>query len=307
MPSGSHSGGGFGGHSGGFSGGGHSSWGGHSGSGGSSAPLFPRATRGGRSVVIIGGFGGHRGRYVQSGLFSLLQFMLVIGFMMLFFGGIVAAAASPGTVKSNYQKDYDYYQSIIEIAESDPDKMLTTGAVITDRFMGKSGNKYYLTYVFYTASDQAVEGYTFTTYTAEDMKRPEYQIGETIVLALNCKVSQITVNTDSVDLHYKNTTLWDDDDFVTDYNSAKRGQTIGIVLVVVGVLLMAGAVVLFIVKSKKDDGSETTTVSTKENKVYCKYCGAMLKSGAVKCDNCGASLTESKMEETSSTTIKTKK
>ncbi len=307
MPSGSHGGGG--GHSGGFSGGG-GSWGGHSGGGSSSSsPIFPRSTRGGRSVVIIGGFGGHGGRYVTSGIFSLLQVMLTFAFLMVFFGIILASSASPSGVQRDYQHDYDYYQNMIAYAETDPNYLLTTGAVITDRFMGKGGNKYYLTYRFYTSgpSHIAVDGYTYTTYTLEDLKKPELQVGQTIVLALNCRNDQITTSTDSIDIQYKNTTLWDDDDFVHDYKTAKTTQTVGIVVIVVGLLLGAGAIALFIIKSKKDDGDESsTTVTTKVSKEYCKYCGTLLKPGSVKCDNCGASLTDTRSVETSSTTISNK-
>ena len=309
MPSGSHSGGG--GHSGGFSGGG-GSWGGHSGhGGGSSSPIFPRSTRNGHSVVIIGGFGGHPGRYVRSGIFTLISALLWLGiFMALFFGVVFLGSENANTavVMADYQHDYDYYQAMISYAEENPEYMLTTGATITDRFIGKGGNKYYLTYKFYTSdTHRIVEGYTYTTYTLDDLKKPEFQVGQTIVLALNCKNTEITSATDSIDINYKNTTLWDDDDFVTDYNSAKGFRIFAIVSLVVGISCIVAAVTLFIVYSKKDNGETTeTTVSTKERKEYCKYCGTLLKSGASKCDNCGASITENKMEETSSTTVTTK-
>lgn len=298
MPSGSHSGGG--GHSGGFSGGG--SWGSHSGShssgNGSSSYTILSGKRNGRSVVIFAGFGGHNGRYIGSNIFAVFVVMLILGIMFLAIG--FGSIGSPAEVKQNYQHDYDYYQSMIRYAENNPEYMLMTGAIITDRFIGKGGNKYYLTYEFYTSVDhKVVKGYTYTTYTLEDLERPELQVGQTIVLALNCKNTQITLSTDSIDLNYKNTKLEDDDDFIYDYNNAKKSVGIGITISIFGVALIVGAVVLFIVKQKKDDETEPSTISVpkEKKKEYCKYCNSLLKEGALKCDNCGASVVSSSNNE----------
>lgn len=295
MPSGSHSGGG--GHSGGFSGGG--SWGSHSGgSHGSSSYTISSGKRNGRSVVIFTGLGGHNGRYIGSSIFTLFVIMMIIGFMMFVFG--FSSIGSPAEVKENYQHDYNYYQSMIRYAENHPEYMLVAGATITDRFIGKGGNKYYLTYEFYTSVDnEVVKGYTYTTYTLEDLERPELQVGQTIVLALNCKNTQITLSTDSIDLNYKNTKLEDDDDFIYDYNSAKKSVGIGITISIIGVALIVGAVILFVLKQKKDDNPESSTVEPvqEKKKEYCKYCGTLLKDGALKCDNCGASVSVSSDKE----------
>ena len=295
MPSGSHSGGG--GHSGGFSGGG--SWGGHSGGShssgnGNSLYTISSGKRNGRSVVIFTGFGGHNGRYIGSNIFTLSVVMLIFGFMLLVFG--FSSMGSPAEVKQNYQHDYDYYQSMIRYAENNPEYMLTTGATITDRFIGKGGNKYYLTYEFYTSADnEAVKGYTYTTYTLEDLEKSELQVGQTIVLALNCKNTQITLSTDSIDLNYKNTKLEDDDDFICDYNNAKKSVGIGVTISIIGVALIAGSVILFVVQQKRDENPESSTVAPvqEKKKEYCKYCGALLKDGTLKCDNCGASVVAS--------------
>ena len=301
MPSGSHSGGG--GHSGGFSGGG--SWGGHSGgshrSGSdSSSYTISSGKRNGRSVVIFTGLGGHNGRYIRSSVFTLFVIMIMMfGFMLFVFG--LGSMGSPAEVKENYQHDYNYYQSMIRYAENNPEYMLTTGAIITDRLIGKGGNKYYLAYMFYTSiNHQAVKGYTYTTYTLEDLERPELQVGQTIALALNCKNTQLTFSTDSIDLNYKNTTLEDDGDFIYDYNIAKKSVDIGITISLIGVaLIIVGAVILFVLKQKKDDNPELSTVESvqEKKKEYCTYCGALLKDGALKCDNCGASVSVSSDKE----------
>ena len=305
MPSGSGFGGGGGHFGGGFSGGGH----GHSSS--SSSSSRSRGMVNGRSVVIYHGYRGNR-YYVSSGVSSAMSFMsffaiclIAIGIILLNLGYTVAADNKQAI--QTIEQDYAKYQNMIKTAETFSDYMLLTtdenAAVITKQEKCDRSDKYFLRYAFKDKNGYVVEGYTFCTYTREDMLKMQYQEGQKIQLALSTRKDAITQNTNSIDYNYKYTTIEDDGDYIALKNKDVKGMERGFKLggyfaLFGGIALIVVSVVMYYKKRKiyEENQKEQEVAKQKAEEAarpksnFCVYCGAKIPSQDIKCPSCGASV-----------------
>ena len=307
MPSGSGFSGG-GGHGGGHSGGGFSGGHGHGTSSGSSSRS--RGVVNGRSVIIINGYRGNR-YYVSNGVSSGLSIMGFFAFMLAIFGiillslGYSIADQTAQDIKI-IEQDYAKYQSMIKTAENNNEYMLFTtdenAAVITMQEKCDRSDKYFLRYEFKDKNGYTVEGYTFCTYTQEDMLKAEYQEGQKIQLALSTKKTEITQRTNSIDYNYKNTKIEDDGDYIAltnkDVKGIERGFKVGGYFALFGgISLIVASTVLYYKKRKIYEENQSSTTAPEatqpkpnSNSTFCMYCGSKISADDAKCSSCGASV-----------------
>ena len=163
MPSGSHGGGGGGGHfGGGFSGGSH-----FGGSGGGShfgGSYYHGPRRPGRAPIVFHYFywGGHRyaiGNDDRTKIRSLIGACAVVLLLML---SIIIVIVNSFNSINKIKKDYVYYQDMIAYAEQHPEYIIT--GKVQSKFYNEDAEKWYLTYYFYTDDSIRVNGYTFSVY-----------------------------------------------------------------------------------------------------------------------------------------------
>ena len=298
MPSGRGFSGGGGGHfGGGFSGGGH----GHSSSSGSSSRS--RGTVNGHSVVIFNGFGGRR-YYVSNGVSSGMSIMsffaiclIAIGIILLNLGYTVAADNKQAI--QTIEQDYAKYQSFVTRATNNPDYKTTANVIAKERY--KSSDKYCLRYEFKDKNGQMVEGYTFYTYTEAEANEA-FMLDE-LEIALDTLNTKITQLTDSVDMHYGQTTLEDDAEYLylisKDVKGIERGFKLGGYFALLGgIALIVVSIVIYYKKRKLyEENQKAQEVAKKEaeeaakpKSKFCVYCGSKISEQDKKCSSCGASV-----------------
>lgn len=284
MPSGSH-----GGSSGSHSSGGSSS--GRSGGGGfstySSRSRVPRRFRWGRSVYII--------PTKHAGKLAIVSVLIPICFLALMFGFIFFMTAKQEIKK--IETDYYYYQDMIDNAESNPEYMKT--GIVTDHFYNEDCDKWYYTYKIQRDDVDWVwlEGYTYSCYTREQVK--QIPIDSVIQIAVNTR--DVTGDTDSIPLDYKDMPLERDGEYV----DAKGERTLGVWILIIGgialgVDIIVGVVMVVKYKEKKVEGDFGTPMErewinkmdneTKRTTKHCDYCGEIVDINARKCPSCGARL-----------------
>ena len=287
MPSGSHGGGGGGSHFGGSSGGSH--FGGGSGRhfGGS---YYHGPRRPGRAPIHFHFFyfGGRRYSVAsddRSNIFGMIFGCIICLFFAVVMGFSIGSATN--SVKK-IENDYLYYQDMIAYAEEHTEYQVT--ANVQTFFENEDCGKYYVTYYFYTASSQRVDGYTFSIYTYNQAKTIK-QNG-TILLAVD--EYPVTTQTDSINMDYKNLPLSEDG----EYQVAKGQIRTNIIIEVAIVGVFALLVVLTIRQIKQNveqvpEGSQPKT----SKKYICTYCGAKLKETDTTCPKCGSSTIETIVEK----------
>ena len=270
MPSGSHRGIG-GSHGGSFGGSGGS----HDRGGGSHGPAGGGFHRGPRVIMFFG-----HPHYISSAKGSwisvLSMFAILAGFVP--FVMIVCNLANNGQIRK-IEEDYQYYQNMIERAETNPD--YKKEATITGQFCLDGYQKWYLTYTIEQDNGELLEGDTYSIYTLEDLKK--YPIDTVVYAAVDSKTVKKT--SDSILMDYKNTTLLDDYSYVL----SQKSRTIYIVVMIVDVLVLVGILVAIVMLIQKSAASEEQEKQRQEE-LYrkCPYCGAKVKNTRDKCPNCAS-------------------
>lgn len=287
MPSGSHGGGG-GSHSSGGSSSGGGSWGGSSSGGGRShSPMYIR-WRGSRY-------------YISSGKASTIRTLFSVALFLCFFVAVcVFAVVSTNHYITKIETDRIYYIQMIEYAEEHTEYQKE--GEITGRFYNEDFEKWYITYSIPYGNYQQfdLDGYTFSVYTTEDMKKPEFQVGKKLIFAVDNP--DVDMFTDSINMEYKNIPLENDGEYV--YNVRSRNSTIGVVCALVAIIVTL--VTIAIVKIKKsvqnEDnlGKQISTIlaetkannknneQTEQKPKQCIYCGNYLDESDKKCPSCGS-------------------
>ena len=284
MPSGSH-GGSSGSHSSGGSsfGGGGSSFGGS----GRSSPPSPMHFR-------------WRGNsyYISGGKASTIRFFFVFGVFLLFFG--LACVASFFSAKETIQKivtDQAYYINMIEYAEEHPEYQKE--GEITGRFYNEDVDRWYITYSLPTMAGGILKGYTFSVYSTEDMKKPEFQVGQPLTLAVDNP--NVNILTDSINMEYKNIPLENDGEYLQAIRSRNSSIIIACVFGAVAITL----IVVGFVKIKKEAQNEaelgkvtagnsvlgnngSSQKANEQKPRHCVYCGNYVSDEDKKCPSCGS-------------------
>lgn len=275
MPSGSHGGGG-GSHGGGFGGGSH--FGGGRRSSGSS--------RRSPTPIRFWFFGHHY--YVPAGKTSVIRGLFTAFFVLILFG----LMATLGLVTANNQiddikVDRVRYLNMISRATSDPSFQRT--GKITGTFRNDSG-KWYFTYSLETNDGQTLEGYTFSVYTLEEID--QFVVGDPVLLAVDSRI--VTMQTDSIDMGYKDIPLENDGEYIGAQNSRRTA----LIVMVVCFGASVAVAVLACVKAKKSmqlneqEKEQASSQSSSENVKRCKYCGSKQNPEDTNCPNCGASFVD---------------
>ena len=294
MPSGSHSGG--------SRGGSHSSGGARSSSSYSSSSRSSSSHH--HSSGRVGGSWGHHhhhhyhrpvrfwwGRtYVinNSGAASILSVLIGI-FLFLTIALVFIGSLTITSVNNDIkyiEADYRYYCDMIDASYSDPTKQVD--AIITGKYLSDTCDKYYLTYKIYTTMGSELEGFTYSMYTADEIRG--YQIGSVIKCAVDS--NPITQRTDSVNLDYKGALDRDG-----EYIAAKELRKNAIIVIFVFGAIDLMLLVIIVKKVKKNAEEErvakktSTSMGAMSKPVSrCPYCGTKAKDGSRKCSNCGASI-----------------
>lgn len=294
MPSGSHGGsrgshssGGSRGSSGGFSGrsfsaGSHRSYyGGHHGHYGGSHYHYPRRIR--------FRFGGRYYVYSSGTTSALTMLFIFLGFALLFTFGINLGRQDAMQDIRIIETDYAYYQSMIDEAKSGEGAIVD--ATVRGKFYNDYADKWYIVYTIPTEYGGDLEGYTYSCYTLGEVNR--YRPGSTIRVAVDSV--PITMETDSIDMDYENTTLEDDGEYIAKQDELVEVTTTYVIAILIDLSLAAIIVVVLLKKkqvegqsTKKQVSTTTTTTATSTDK-YCDYCGSLIEKGSKKCSSCGAS------------------
>lgn len=274
MPSGSH-----GGHHGSHRGGGSSFRGSSFRSGRSSS------RRPARPMTLFF-FGRHY--YVPVEKASVIRGLYSLAFTILIFVAIFLVPLF--SLKADIDKikvDREYYIAMIENAEQDSDYLKT--AKVTDKFYHEDFKKWYITYTIQTDDGQALNGYTFSVYTFDEVN--QFVIGQEVPVAVNSK--EVTLQTDSITMDYKDIPLESDGEFIQDSKQIKVLMTLSILGGTASVTIIVVATVLLFKRMKKNELEKTLAEdpSFKEEGVTrCKYCGSKVDSTDKSCKNCGAGL-----------------
>ena len=269
MPSGSH-GGSSGSHSSGgssFGGGGSSSSGSSYGGSRSSRPHFR--------------WHGHVYYYSAGASFLVVFINAILMFALITtIAGFFIIPQEKKDVKK-IEEDYYYYQSIIDMG-------YFTTAKVDDIFCHKGYDKYYITYTIDIPSTlKDLEGYSYSVYTREQAFALLQQ--GTITVALNRPVANITENTDSIPIDYKNMPMENDYEYVMalkGVNNARWCAYGGL-----GVMLTGFAIILFInfkTKAKQQGQLVNSSYSSPTGRTqYCAYCGTETDCSKTRCPSCG--------------------
>ena len=287
MPSGSHGGGGGGSHGGGSFGGSHGGGGSHFGGSYYHGPRTP-----GRAPISFTYFNIGGGRYAiakddRSNIFSMIFFTIIIFiFAVVEFYPITSSINMVKKIKS----DYIYYQDMIAYAEEHPERLIE-GTVQTF-YLNENCNKYYVTYYFYTDSNERVDGYTYSIYTYSQA----LAIKNAITIQLAVDEYPLTTQTDSINLDYKHLPLEQDGEYVISKNNITAHIVTEIFLDLIVILMIIYTIKK--VKSKIEKVGLNGEIKPKF-KYICTYCGAKLSENDTTCPKCGSSTIETIIDKSS--------
>ncbi|MBQ3047706.1 MAG: hypothetical protein IJD48_01680 [Clostridia bacterium] len=290
MPSGSH-GGSSGSHrSGGSSGGGSFGGGSRGGSNG-----FGGSYSSSRPMYI----GWHSKRYyIPAKKASSIRTLFSVSFALLFFAlAIITVLVSNNKYINKIKTDREYYIQMIDYAIENPEYQKV--GWITDRFYNRDCDKWYITYALRTKTGETLHGYTFSVYTIDDISKKEFQVRQSIVLAVNNK--DVDMFTDSINMGYKDIPLEADGEYLKYIEANKITIAVECVLGACIVVLVAIAISL-IKKNAQDEGNlgeitsnttmlgeaVATTQQVKKSKKTCIYCGCFVSEEDKQCPSCGA-------------------
>jgi len=286
MPSGSGFGGGGGSHFGGSSGG--------SSSGGGFSHRYIGPRQPGRFPIYYVYYRRHGKKYAlnvnENNLYTLLNMLKKLAFIATILPLIFLFGFSGNFFK--IRSDYSRYQNMIKFAEAERengnDNYFVDATIYSVEQYG-STDRYYINYYFYSEDYEVVKGYTFSVYTYDEVK--DINVGDKLEIAVDSY--PLTTETDSIDLHYKNTTLADD----VEYQGTKATMN----GVAIFVLIAAAIWCLFgflAHKTKIKHGEEILPNGDLPGEpVYqyvCTYCGGKLMESDANCPHCGAATLETK-------------
>lgn len=283
-----HFGGGFRGFS-----SGHSSTGSRSFSSGHSRSSSSRSSSGYRpsfnwrphTTVVFGRsvyFGAGR-----SAALSLLGVLLSIGvFICVIFGFNWHSAE---TDYSEFVDGFHYYQQMAQYAAENPEYQVI-GRVSEIEPHGATG----IYCVYYSFDSYLNEGFSFCSYdrsTAEALLN-----NRDIVLAIDDRNDNITSDTDSVPLDFKDAVLAEDPDY-QDFKAKRDQWRLFGALAIGGTVLVGGVALLVMLTAKKatkeqlaaDGKTDASQTSTTPNGSWrCEYCNSLNDTSKTECDGCGA-------------------
>ena len=252
-------------------GGGSSSGGGHYGSGGSSSnnqtPIC-YYRHGVRYYVPVG----------QSNSIRAKAGCILIFLIFIFCLSLVVCQTSNDINK--IKVDREYYIEMIENAKKD--EQYRKKGIITDKFYKSSCDRWYFTYVIPYDDEEELEGYTFSVYDSEQIKK--FTIGQEIDFAVNNK--NVNEFTDSINFGYEELPLEADGDYLVE-RQALIIISIFLSAFVIGIVLIIVWVIVSIKKQSKVVVS-TESLNVEEKKNACKYCGTVFNEGENRCSGCGA-------------------
>lgn len=211
-----------------------------------------------------------------SALFMVLMFFCFI-FTIIMFVNVNEAKNMLGAI----QNDYEYYQSIIEYAETHPSCQIE-GEII-GKYYDDKYDKYFIEYKYKHVTD-----YSFYIYDEQDINN--MNIGDTILLACDSVDKTITINMD-----YKNYSLEEDGEYNYYLKRSKNGflAYIGVAGIIAMIVIVSVIETKYRKKEKESDTTTSTTTSTTTNtsaqtNQYCAYCGSKVTNDSAKCSVCGA-------------------
>jgi len=285
MPSGSH-----GGSRGSHSSGGASFGGGGSSFGGGQSFGGRHRHHHGPTVLIF----GHR-RYTLSGKANLAAVVLLISlFCCIVLCGIsgIILSNTNNEIK-NIEVDYQYYQNMIARAEANP-SYIQEGVIKTIYYNRECG-KWYFIYEFIADDGYKVEGYTYSTFTQDEI----FEITKNQSILIAVEHINTTYESDSIPMLCGDYPITADGEYI----EATRDKTVSTILLSIGGVLSAGSLIALIViiakikqeiiDNKQADTSTTdTTTSTQDSQSpqYCDFCGETLNRTDRRCPHCKAKI-----------------
>ncbi|MBQ7973726.1 MAG: hypothetical protein IJ295_02105 [Clostridia bacterium] len=292
MPSGSRSGGHFGGGSRSFSsghfGGGRSHSSGHfAGRSGSTRSYIPSFRWRPHTTVIFG-----RPVYLGAGrarATSLLTIFISIAVIIAAFMGISWWQAEDSL--NNFCDEFRYYQEMAQYADAHPEYQID--ATVDKPVEHGDTGIYCIEYTF----DGFYEGYSFCVYDKATADRL-YADG-VIRLALDSVKTNISSDTDSVPLDFMYAELTDDADYL-DFLSERDGARTGTAIAasIAGALIVISFLVSATAKKatkeqiaeseQAKNGTQTEKQTTTNGAWRCEYCNTLNDSAKNSCDGCGA-------------------
>ena len=250
--------------------------------------------------IFVGGSGEPRTE--KSAVVGLIGFFLFLAIIACISCSLINSGAKSDL--EEVKKCYNYYQNMIAYADENPEYQ-TTGKITKIAFDSKF-KMYYIEYVVNTIVTHNGKpkiinhrNTSFAMYTIE--QSTALYRGMEIKIAFDTPITLISDLTDSINMDYKNVSLYEDAEYKSVKNTIKLTN---IAKVVAGIVAGGLLVVLIVVatKSKKDNNEEldsstntnynpintsnNTTPTTKTT--YCAYCGSAIPSGSNKCPGCGA-------------------
>lgn len=287
--SGGHFGGGFRGFSRGHSSSGSRSFsGGHFGKSGSSSSSGYRPSLRWRphTTVVFGRsvyFGAGR-----SAAISLLSIFVTIGIIISVIIG--SSWWSAESSLNEFVDGFHYYQQMAEYADENPDYQVY-GRVYKIEPHGTTG----IYCVYYNFNSYSNEGFSFCAY---DRSTAQALLDDgDIVLAIDDKKDNMTSDTDSVPLDFKDAVLSEDPDYKDLLAERNQWRLYGILAIGATVAMVVAALVLSTTAKKATQeqlaqdgkGSTTQAESTTPNGSWrCSYCNNLNDSSKTECDGCGA-------------------
>ena len=240
--------------------------------------MHPARSRSSVHVHVGGsGYGYHHSTYYEGHRASLSAVLtiigIILGFVAIAFGAMIFSDIS---MKKTIVNDYNYYQNVIENAQTNP--LYKQEAIVTDKLYADNDRWA----IEYRLNDHYNE--SFAVYSYEEVN--EFTIGQKIQVAV---VSPNSSQTDSIPMDYYGMPIENDTEYINYQKSIRLHVIITTVLVAGAVLL----IVLAIKSHKKEKGeasleSSTNTPSQSKPNV-CSYCGGKLSGTDTSCPNCGAS------------------
>ena len=229
--------------------------------------------------------------------------MVIAIFVIFFAGGFTMINVSNlGTIEHNYK----FYHSMVETARQNPDSLIVTATADYYEYY-RNTDSYRINYTFLADNGDEVEGYTFYVYTYEEAVDI---VNNQKTFDLAVSESTITTKTDSVPMDFAKFSLEDD----VEYLEIKKGRTISIVVLVVGITTLVGCIVgnILVLKTAKangpdeEDENETSTSETSKTPTpapeqpkqttpttwKCAYCGKVQSINNDVCKQCGAARQE---------------
>lgn len=281
--------------------------------GSSSGSHFRGSSRGGSSSHSHDGPGMRMGPHHHGGGITFVGFFkhgiyTTIGVCAFLFVVMIAVCLGCRSSVVGYQQkinvikaDHSEYIKMIERAEKNPEYQTT--AYVTGRRLGK-GDKWFVDYeIRFTANgkNEVLNGYTYPIYSFDEID--EFTVGDEIIVALNCKNTEINGSTDSVNMDYKNYGYKADGEYIYYRGNIRNLNIIIAVIAVALSSIIVICIVCAIVSAKRKKNQETvsevnsnptTTTSTSSNSTsanstnICPYCGSKIPEGSSKCPGCGA-------------------